>query len=179
MASYSLLVRSLLAVVLLVLGLTPVSASNAFSFQISRYSNECFFELLKRNDRLDLSFEVMHSSGSDYDIDYTISNPDGSLLHSFPQERQGNLGFNAIHEGSYQICFSNMRYNSEKMIVFSITGPDEHKIIRDMKKDNTKEIDEEQMDLFRTLQILMDNIRFMRDEQSFLLKRQNRHRESK
>ncbi|KAH6563255.1 hypothetical protein BASA50_001849 [Batrachochytrium salamandrivorans] len=174
--------RTLLSFVIFIVGLSlslsysSVAASNSFSLQLARYANECFFEILKTNDRLDVSFEVMTSSNSDFDIDYTISNPDGTLLHSFPRERQGSVGFNAVKEGTYQICFSNMRYNSEKVVTFTITGPDEQKLLPKMESDDASKTDESQVELYKAMQKLMDNIRFMRDEQSYLLRRHDRHR---
>jgi hypothetical protein len=42
-----------------------------FSINIPKYADECFYEELKQGDRLDISFEVMFSSGL-YETDFKV-----------------------------------------------------------------------------------------------------------
>ncbi|KAL2919260.1 p24 complex component [Polyrhizophydium stewartii] len=169
---------ALVAAVLCVLAL-PAAASSTFSVLLPRYTSECFYETLAGGDRLDVNFEVMSSTGGDLDLDYSISNPDGSTLHSIARERQAQFGFNAVKPGTYRMCFSNQRSSSEKVLSFSIAGPDEHKLIqKKAAKDDSKKLDENQAELFSSLQLLADNVRFMRDEQGYLIRRLQRHRQT-
>ena len=56
---------------LLFLIFTTILCSN-FAVQISRFSQECFYETLKHGDRLEISFEVMSSTKGEYEIDFTV-----------------------------------------------------------------------------------------------------------
>jgi hypothetical protein len=42
-----------------------------FAVKLPRYTNECFYEDLKHGDRLEISFEVMSSTGV-YETDFIV-----------------------------------------------------------------------------------------------------------
>ncbi|KAI8924915.1 emp24/gp25L/p24 family/GOLD-domain-containing protein [Entophlyctis helioformis] len=156
---------------LLSVAVAPTSATT-FSMQLPRYGSECFYETLNRGDRLDISYEVMGGSGSELDIDFVINNPDGSPLHVVSRERDAQFGFNSVADGQYKMCFNNLRSGAEKFVSFSITGPEDHKLVQ----AKTATTDDDQLEISRAVQLLADNVRFMRDEQAYLMRRQKRHR---
>ena len=98
--------------------------SSSFHIKVARYSSECFYETLKSGDRLEVSFEVTSSTG-ETDIDYKITNPDGSKLHTVDRSKDASFGFNAGATGNHNMCFSNLHSGADKVISFIIIGPDD------------------------------------------------------
>ncbi len=56
-------------------------------------ATECFYEQLKNGDRLEISYEVTASSTNEVEIDFIITNPDGSTLHQVDKHRDAAFGF--------------------------------------------------------------------------------------
>ena len=108
----------------LFLWLLQLVASSSFHIKVGRYSSECYYENLKSSDRLEVSYEVT-SSTAEYDIDYKITNPDGSKLHTVDRSKDASFGFNAGADGKHVMCFSNLHSGADKVISFIIIGPDD------------------------------------------------------
>ncbi|KAI5957143.1 EMP24 [Candida jiufengensis] len=74
------------------------------------YGKQCFFETLKKNDELAISFQVgsrdPHNS-EQYDIEFYITSPQGSTLLKKSKIDHGDEKITAISNGKYQYCFSN------------------------------------------------------------------------
>ncbi|KAI8900612.1 emp24/gp25L/p24 family/GOLD-domain-containing protein [Globomyces pollinis-pini] len=144
-------------------------AASTFSITIQRYSTECFYEQLTHGDRLEVSYEVIKST-SEYEIDY-ITNPDGSMLHSVDKHRDAAFGFYAGSTGQHQMCFYNQNSPAEKVISFSFLGPDDLAHLK--APDGSNEVA-----LGKDLQSLSNEIRFMKDELSYMNRRLSRHKQT-
>ncbi|KAJ2999771.1 Cytochrome c oxidase subunit 5B [Globomyces sp. JEL0801] len=104
---------------------------------------------------------------------YKITNPDGSMLHSVDKHRDAAFGFYAGSTGQHQMCFYNQNSPAEKVISFSFLGPDDLAHLKAPDGSN-----EEEVALGKDLQSLSNEIRFMKDELSYMNRRLSRHKQT-
>lgn len=111
------------AIVTLVLA-SRVSCS-ALTFILGAQEQQCYYVFTTRpNTQIGYYFAVQ--SGGAFDVDYTISNPEGTTVISDEKQRQGDFTFNADKVGEYKFCFSNgMLTFAEKVVDFEIKLEDE------------------------------------------------------
>ncbi|KAJ3079000.1 p24 complex component [Quaeritorhiza haematococci] len=165
----SLLTLLTLLFTLLLHTATPAFAFNAFNAHLKPAEQQCFYEQLKEGDRLDLSFQV--AEGGNLEVDFWITSPDTRVLHSIIRRSQGTFGFNAVLTGRYDYCFANRYVYDEKLVTFTVQGPDEMTKIEekiDADKTHHTPLDDE-------IRTLADNIRGARNEQSFMNVRLTQH----
>ena len=66
-----------------------------------------------------LRFKVQ--SGGSFDVDYTVTGPNGKIIMENSKERQLDSVFTAKETGEYMFCFNNeMSTFAEKMVDFEI-----------------------------------------------------------
>jgi hypothetical protein len=87
---------SVVSFYLSVLLLPPVLAGS-WTFDLPRYTEQCFSERLANGDRLEISFEVF-TGGK---IDCVVTNPDTSVLHTINHESSSAFGFYGGSPGSF------------------------------------------------------------------------------
>ncbi|TPX35994.1 hypothetical protein SmJEL517_g01856 [Synchytrium microbalum] len=135
------------------------------------HDKQCFFESLKRGDRLDLSYQV--AEGGNLDIDFWIITEDNRLVFNANKEATATYGFNAERDGRFEYCFSNqMTSVADKLVSFTVQGPDEQ-IRLQQKMGQTEEVAEP---LQKEIEHLANGLRAVRDEQSYMVARERAHR---
>ncbi|WLF78819.1 p24 complex component [Lodderomyces elongisporus] len=90
------------------------------------YGKQCFFETLKVNDELAISFQVgsrnPHNS-EQYDVDFYITSPQGQTVLKKDKLDHGDESITAKMNGKYQYCFSNEKSSRVDLDVsFNIHG---------------------------------------------------------
>ncbi|KAJ3268243.1 p24 complex component [Terramyces sp. JEL0728] len=142
---------------------------SSFTLNIKPYTKECFFEDLKKDDRLEVSFEVIQTIG-DWAVDYEIKTPGGATIHKVQSERASSFGFDAASNGEHHQCFDN-KSGYDKIVQFSFLGPDDQS-----KIEIGKDLSEDEKELGKNIQDLSNQMRFMKDELDFLNRRIKRHK---
>ncbi|KAJ3104883.1 p24 complex component [Phlyctochytrium planicorne] len=163
------LITSLL---LLLLRFSVTSASNAFQLRIQPHMKECFYEQLDIGQQLDIAFQVY--DGGQMDIDFWISAPDEKLIHSVFKSTQMTYSFAATSKGKHQYCFSNqMSSITQKVITFSVRGPDERERFEDKYKDSKEDF---HTPLNEEIRKMADALRAAVDETNYIMARESVHR---
>lgn len=131
-----------LAIVSFLLLLTgPVEA---YITTLDAHSEECFYEKAIAKTKLGFTFEVIE--GGFLDIDISIYDPDGRMIHQEPKTSSGKYTIEADKDGPYKYCFSNkMSTVTPKVVMFSIetarqvqyklTGSQDHEKLNEMVKE--------------------------------------------
>ncbi|KAI8379709.1 emp24/gp25L/p24 family/GOLD-domain-containing protein [Radiomyces spectabilis] len=136
----------------------------AVSIDIGPHKKECFFEDLNVGDKLTVTFQV--GEGGNLDIDFSIVDPQGSLIKN---ERQmaGTHVVQANREGRYVYCFSNeMSSVTAKSLSFNV---------HDMER--LQETAQQHIDpLEREIRELAESIFAIKSEQDFFEQREKQHR---
>ena len=87
-----------------------ISSILAHNVLLQPYGKQCFFENLKSNDELALSFQVGSRNPSNPEhqaIDFYITSPQGKVLVKRTNIDHGDESVKAMQLGKYQYCFSN------------------------------------------------------------------------
>lgn len=103
-----------------------VSAVMAHNVALPPYGKQCFFENLKRNDELAVSFQVgsrdSHNA-EQFVIDFFIITPNGQVKLKKTNLDHGDESIKADSDGKYQYCFSNEKTNRVDLDVsFNVHG---------------------------------------------------------
>lgn len=126
--------------------LNELPSIKAYITTLDAHSEECFFEKALASTKLGFTFEVIE--GGFLDIDVTIFDPDGNMLHQEPKASSGKYTIEANKEGHYKYCFSNkMSTVTPKVVMFSVetarqvqhkmSGSQNQEKLNDMIKDLT------------------------------------------
>jgi len=116
----------------------------AYIITLDAHSEECYFEKAIAGTKLGFTFEVIE--GGFLDIDVTIFDPEGSMIHQEPKASSGKYTIEANKDGPYKYCFSNkMSTVTPKVVMFSIetarqvqhkmSGAEDQENVRGMLKD--------------------------------------------
>ncbi|RCK62396.1 Endosomal protein P24B [Candida viswanathii] len=155
-----------LIVSLFVLFVTSISAHNVL---LNPYGKQCFFETLKKNDELAVSFQVGSRNphnAEQYTIDFTISTPQGQTILKRTDLDHGDEVIKAPSSGKYTYCFSNERSGRVDLDVsFNIHGV----VYIDV---NDPKLDSLEYAIQRLSQLTED----VRAEQGYLVMRERTHR---
>lgn len=109
--------RQLLQILLLVA--SALKQTRAYITTLDAHSEECFFEKAIASTKLGFTFEVIE--GGFLDIDVTIFDPNGNLIHQEPKASSGKYTIEANKDGPYKYCFSNkMSTVTPKVVMFTI-----------------------------------------------------------
>lgn len=96
-----------------------IRQSDAYITTLDAHSEECFYEKAIAGTKLGFTFEVIE--GGFLDIDVTIFDSDGSLIHKEPKATSGKYTIEASKDGHYKYCFSNkMSTVTPKVVMFNI-----------------------------------------------------------
>ncbi|KAI8817852.1 emp24/gp25L/p24 family/GOLD-domain-containing protein [Fimicolochytrium jonesii] len=153
---------------------TQVAAFNTFTTLLHAGEEQCFKEVLKTKDRVDLSYEI--TDGGNLDVDFVVFAPGNRPLQSHNAGSFFTWGFNAEEDGTYTYCFNNKRSSfADKRILFTVVGPDEKWKIEEKEMKMSLE-DDPTESLQSEIRVLDAGIRAIREEHAFLKSRERRHR---
>ncbi|KAI8833948.1 emp24/gp25L/p24 family/GOLD [Chytriomyces cf. hyalinus JEL632] len=105
---------------LLLAALAQFAAATTLTFRMMAHERPCFYTWVQRpTEKLNIYIAVQ--SGGDYEIDYELLNPDGTVLSEEKKTTNVDLFFATKSPGEYKLCFSNT-YASfhEKVIDFNL-----------------------------------------------------------
>lgn len=132
MSAASTRLRALFAVLsslVLLLTLAPIQTSAAaLTTLIGAHERSCFYAWVDAaGEKVGFYFAVQ--SGGQFDIDYTVHDPDNKLIISGHKERQLDIIFTGNTVGEYSFCFENaMSTLAEKLVDFDITVESEPRL---------------------------------------------------
>lgn len=98
------------AVLCALVSLTVVNAASAnyapFAINLPAFSKEClYYDILRDEDSLVVGYQVL--TGGNFEIDFTITGPDGSEIVSEKQRKYSDFVLKSFGLGKYSFCFSN------------------------------------------------------------------------
>lgn len=154
---------------LLALFVALVSLAAAHNVILPANGKRCFFEQLKKNDELAVSFQFgnrdTHSS-EQLTGDFTIVSPAGRTLKSEMEVSHGDVSVKALQTGKYAYCFSNERSSIEtKDVSFNIHGV----VYVDINDPENDSLDA----AVRRLTVLTEEVKH---EQGYIVVRERTHR---
>lgn len=122
----SLLLLPLLSVLLILLPASVQSA--ALTTLLEPHERSCYYAWVDAaGEKVGFYFAVQ--SGGQFDIDYTVHDPDQKLIIGGHKERQLDIIFTGNTVGEYTFCFENaMSTVAEKLIDFDITVESEPRL---------------------------------------------------
>jgi len=85
--------------------ITRIVYSVELTFELADNAKECFYEDIKANQTATLEFQVV--TGGQYDVDVSLSNPNGEVLYQQVKAQFDSHQFTATVSGTYVACFSN------------------------------------------------------------------------
>ena len=139
--------------------------SCSYFIEIDAHAEECFFDIVKAQTKIGITFEVVE--GGFYDIDILIFDPDDRPIHSGVRESNGKYTFAAANDGPYKYCFSNkMSTMTPKVVKFSV----------DMMEPTSSEVAGGQASLENMIQELSKGLTLVKHEQEYMEVRERIHR---
>ncbi|KAK4193424.1 emp24/gp25L/p24 family/GOLD-domain-containing protein [Podospora australis] len=146
-----------------------LSSALAHNIQLPAHGRECFHEMLHREDRMTVTFQVgdrEFGSAGNLDIDFWITNPVGQFEVNEKSVSNGDFSFEAKHDGKYLYCFGNEHWGaSSKEVSFNVHG-----IVYVSEADAPQDPLEVEV---RKLSELLERVK---DEQSYIVVRERTHR---
>ncbi|KAK6453801.1 protein carrier activity protein [Scheffersomyces xylosifermentans] len=141
----------------------------AHNILLGPYGKQCFFETLKKNDELAVSFQVgsrnPHNS-EQYTVDFHVISPNDQVLLKRIDLDHGDEKIKAATNGKYTYCFSNEKTSRVDLDVsFNIHGV-VYVDVNDPKSDT----------LDYAIQRLSSLTNDVKDEQGYLVIRERTHR---
>ncbi|CUM64423.1 uncharacterized protein PRCAT00002026001 [Priceomyces carsonii] len=149
--------------------LSILSIINAHNVLLPPYGKQCFFENLKKNDELSISFQVGSrnpSNAEQFVIDFYVIAPNGQIVRRVDALDHGDESYKTTTSGKYQYCFSNERTGRVDLDVsFNVHGV----IYVDFDDPKSDTLD---FAILRLSQLTYD----VKAEQSYLVIRERTHR---
>jgi hypothetical protein len=146
-----------------------VSVVSAHNVLLPANGKRCFFETLKKNDELAISFQFGNRdsrSSHQLDGDFWISSPRGRILNQVVGKSHGDVSVKASEPGKYGYCFSNEKSSIDTMDVsFNIHGV----VYVDINDPNNDSLDA----AVRRLSVLTQEVK---NEQGYIVIRERTHR---
>jgi hypothetical protein len=117
-----------------------VAHASLLTFVLKADEVSCFYVLTdKPNTSVGFYFAVQ--TGGAFDIDYTITGPEKTVIAHEEKQRQGEWVFNAATAGEYEFCFSNeMSTFAEKVVDFECTLENDFRAIVDLENSHDMSI---------------------------------------
>ncbi|CAI2162322.1 12525_t:CDS:2 [Funneliformis geosporum] len=146
--------------------LSVICLVTAHTITLPAHVKECFFEDLHREDKMTITFQV--GDGGNLDVDFWISDPSDRIIESAQKQTTGTYSLTATKDGRYTYCFSNEMSNvSEKTVSFNVHGivymPDDGSHTDPLEKE---------------IRELADGLAAIKDEQEYIVIREQRHRDT-
>lgn len=108
------------------LWLLLVAIVSAHTVLLPPHGKQCFYENLKKNDELAISFQVGSrnpNNAEQFTIDFHIIGPTNKVERSVSELDHGDESIKATMDGKYQYCFSNERSSRVDLDVsFNVHG---------------------------------------------------------
>ncbi|GMM33062.1 Emp24 protein [Saccharomycopsis crataegensis] len=149
-----------------VLLLVVASAHNVL---LAPYNKQCFFETLKANDELAVSFQVgdRNPQGTEQlTCDFWILNPSGQVVKREDRVSHGDFSTIAKTSGKFQYCFSNEGSSiATKDVSFNIHGV----IYIDVNDPNSNSLE-------ASVKRLSQLTNEVKDQQNYIIIRERTHR---
>jgi len=102
------------------------SICNAHNIQLKAHSRECFHEMLHKDDKMTVTFQVgdrEFGGSGNLDIDFWIQDPNLQNLRHQTTVSAGDHSFDALSDGKYTYCFSNENWSANtKEVSFNVHG---------------------------------------------------------
>jgi len=148
--------------ILLWLSLIPFIAS-AYMIELPAAMKECFFEDLHANDKMTVTYQV--GGGGHMDVDFWLTDPEGLALSKHVKQSTGTASITAKKDGKHEYCFSNqMSSIADKTVSFNVHG-----VIYVGDDDTVAPIE-------REIRALANDLKAVKDEQEYILVREQKHR---
>lgn len=146
-----------------------LAAAFAHNVLLTPYGKQCFFETLKTNDELAISFQVGSrnpGNAEQYTIDFLIINPHHQVVSKHENLDHGDVTYKVDVPGKYLYCFSNEKTNRVDLDVsFNVHGV----VYIDVNQPKADTLDHAIHQLGRLTQEV-------KDEQAYLVIRERTHR---
>lgn len=153
----------------LLLWLATLAVVSAHTVLMPPHGKQCFFENLKKNDELAISFQVGSRdprNAEQLTIDFYIVDPNENVEHASYGRDHGDENLKAAMDGKYQYCFSNEKSSRVDLDVsFNVHGV----IYIDVNDPNSDSLD---YAILRLNQLTSD----VKAEQNYLVIRERTHR---
>ncbi|KAK7737479.1 p24 complex component [Cytospora paraplurivora] len=141
----------------------------AHNIQLPAHGRECFHEVLHRDDKMTVSFQVgdrEFGGAGNLEIDFWITNPNGQYEVNEKSTSNGDHSFEARHDGKYTYCFGNEHWgSSSKEVSFNVHG-----IVYISESEAAQDPLESEV---RKLSEVLSQVK---DEQSYIVVRERTHR---
>ncbi|POS81502.1 endosomal P24B protein [Diaporthe helianthi] len=141
----------------------------AHNIQLPAHGRECFHEVLHKDDKMTVSFQVgdrEFGGAGNLEIDFWITNPVGQYEVFEKSTSNGDHSFEAKHDGKYLYCFGNENWgSSSKEVSFNVHG-----VVY------VSESDSPQDPLEAEVRKLSEILAQVKDEQSYIVVRERTHR---
>eukprot|EP00127_Corallochytrium_limacisporum_P003636 Clim_evm24s151 gene=Clim_evmTU24s151 len=156
------------------------SAETALTFNLMKSDMTCFHEEVEKLAVLDVEFQVV--SGGELDINFLVYDPAGKLIEEYENVNDGEFDYTATAEGEYLYCFSNIKRSSADKWVFFDAGVNRAADYQKWSKvegaiKDTQE-DQKQKKVIESIDKIKVSLREAIHTQSYLQKREVRHRKT-
>lgn len=105
----SRMISLLLTIIGLVLTKFTIASSSNYApvaIALPAFSKECLYhDLMKDSDSLVVSYQVL--TGGNFEIDFEITAPDGSVIVAEKQKKYSDFLLKSFGVGQYKFCFTN------------------------------------------------------------------------
>lgn len=130
---------------------------------------ECFYETLKTQDELSVSFQVGdrdRDATEQLHCDFWVQSPSGKVLHSLTDATHGSINIKAEEPGKHVYCFSNEDSNMKtKDVSFNVHGV----IYVDVNDNSDNNLD-------ASIRKLLELVYDVKNEQNYIVVRERTHR---
>lgn len=119
-------------IVLILALVNSVAASSSYApvaISLPAFSKEClYYDMVTEDDSLAVGYQVL--TGGNFEIDFDITAPDGSVITSEKQKKYSDFLLKSFGVGKYTFCFSNNYGTALKKVEITLekekTLTDEH-----------------------------------------------------
>ncbi|RKP13000.1 putative COPII-coated vesicle protein [Piptocephalis cylindrospora] len=151
------------------MALLAAPLASAFTITVDPSSTKCYYEDLVAGNSLTVSFEV--GEGGQHDIDFSMMDATGRILHAEPKKVSGFYTLTADREGKYTYCFNNqMSMVTSKVVSFFVH--ENHRPKKEAKDDGATD------PLANEIRQLTRHLQEVRDAQSYIVIRERMHRDT-
>ncbi|KAK6530229.1 p24 complex component [Orbilia ellipsospora] len=141
----------------------------AHNIQLHSHSRECFHEILHKDDKMTVTFQVgdrEFGGAGNLDIDFWIQDPSGHMTVNEAHTSVGDHSFTAHEDGKFTYCFSNEGSSvSSKEVSFNVHG-----VVYVAEEDHPSD------PLEKEVRLLADLLNTVKDEQEYIVLRERVHR---
>ncbi|KAK9763367.1 p24 complex component [Basidiobolus ranarum] len=141
-----------------------------FSIYVQPKSAECFFEELKKDDKITISFEV--GGAGHFAVDFQLTDPQGRVLQNLKDRPSGQVNIEVATPGKHVYCFQNEDSNMvENIVLWNIHGLEREQPLPE-KENNDGELTLIEVEVAK----LTEGVNYIRDQQEYVVLREVDHR---